>query len=253
MRCPKCGQEMIHINNQYICTACGIVANEFSPKQQILGAIKQKMAAQNTAKQEEYVSPVAIATEKPQAQQDISTNPVPKIDQQALAGITLDQIIKELAAGAVKLNKGTTDKNAEDYLDSGSEGEKVIPRIGTEGKEVASQESEASQKQIQPPPASVQVVQPVQPEAAQVENVAPANMTFSPPLTSQDTMGSLQVSQVLESDQEEIYPSHQVNPILIKTLIYVFVALVLFVIGYLIYTNPGARGFIDNTLKNLGK
>lgn len=244
---------MIHINNQYICTACGIVANEFSPKQQVLGAIKKKMAAQNTSKQEEYVSPVAIATEQPQAQQYIPPNPASKIDQQALAGITLDQIIKELAAGAVKLNKGTTDKNEEDYLDSGSEGEKIIPRIGTEGKEVASQDSEVPQKQVQAPPAPVQVAQPVQSEAIQVESVAPANMTFPPSSTSQDTMGSLQVSQVLEGDQEEIYPSHQVNPILIKTLIYVFVTLVLFVIGYLIYTNPGARGFIENTLKNLGK
>ena len=258
MRCPKCGQEMIHINNQYICTACGIVANEFSPRSQVLASIKKKMAAAQTAsQQEQYVSPSAVATaEKPAG---ISTmhrqeNAAAKGDMSVK---TLDQIAREM----VNQNQTREEIGGEPVpgfsvettpsMIPETEGEKIIPRpeqqVGAPGTE--EQNNPVQQAAVQAPET--------------VLHDADGGSLFASPAvqTSQGTGMTAPSSGVTDfslevgaTGSQMIYPSHQVNPILIKILIFVFALLALFVIGYFVYANfGGAKGFTDNFTRFLGE
>lgn len=258
MKCPKCGQEMIHINNQYICTACGIVANEFSPKSQVLASIKKKMAdAQAVSKQEEYISPSAIATAEKSAA--ISTmhgqgNPETKGD---MSGKTLDQIAREVVnqnqtreKTGGELVPGFSVESAPSMVPE-TEGEKVIPRSDQQAGI-----SEMEEQNILAQRAAVQT-----PEA--VPSSDDSGSLFESPAVQTDQGTGMAVPSSGTADfsleagttgSQIIYPSHQVNPILIKILISVFALLALFVIGYLVYANFSvAKGLIDNFIKFLGE
>lgn len=258
MRCPKCGQEMIHISNQHICTACGIVANEFSPKSQVLAQVKKKMAAaQAVPKQEEYISPTAVATaEKPAG---ISTMHPREdaADQAGMSGKTLDQIAREMVnqnqtredIGATPV-PGFSVKSTPNMIPE-EEGEKVIPRIEFQPEEPAVQEQSI----------------PVRPTAVQAPGAAPLSIDggglFAPPgaQTGQGANAAAPSSgtatfplEAGATGSEMVYPSHQVNPILIKIFIAVFSILVFFVIAYLLYANLSAvKGLVDNISRFLGE
>lgn len=216
MNCPKCGQEMIHISNQHICTACGIVANELSPKSQVLAQIKAKASTKVSSadKQEAYVSPVAVATEdRPQSGTMLNLHQNDQGIPRAESGpATLDRIINEMSAA-----KGTTVMQAEiigsgeSYIEQGGEGEKTIPRLETEN-------------------AGAKDAQQVQPQAQDVFVAQPTEIS------------------------QAVYPSHQVSPAIIKILISAVATLVFCVIGYFLYANfSGIRGFSDNISEYIGR
>ncbi|MEK7447715.1 MAG: hypothetical protein AAB632_02900, partial [Patescibacteria group bacterium] len=227
MKCPKCGQEMININNQYICTACGIVANEFSPKSQVLASIKRKMAAAQTIpQQEQYISPTAVATvEKPAGVSTMHNkeNSAVKVD---MSGKTLDQLARDV----VNQNQTREDiggapvpgfsVESTPNMVPETEGEKVIPR-----PQVAQEQSIPTQET------------PIQISEA-VPNNAENGSLFIPPeaQAGQSTVMTPQPGEKTDlvgtTGSQMVYPSHQINPILIKILITVFILLFLFIAGY---------------------
>ncbi len=246
MKCPKCGQEMIHINNQHICTVCGIVANEFSPKDQVLNQIRAKVkaqTAQNAQKQEEYVSPVAVAKEENRpAEKKYTVPPVHMSDK------TLDQMARALLVNQNSKADSSENENSEEIG-----AERVIPRIAEESVANEQVQEAAAHQQIQ----QNQTVQ--QPVEAQTINQEQQNAGFE---NQQENVGTSQVLQSSSIDfatepaplnSQMIYPSHQINPIFKKTLIVLFGIIVLFLVLYLLYKNfSGARALIDNITKYLG-
>lgn len=58
MKCPKCGQETISINNRDVCTVCGVVYGSSTPKEQVLTQIKEKVLPQKESGKEVFVSPI---------------------------------------------------------------------------------------------------------------------------------------------------------------------------------------------------
>lgn len=249
MKCPKCGQEMININNQYICTACGIVANEFSPRSQVLASIKKKMAAaQVVSVPEEYVSPTAVATaEKPTG---VSTmhNKENSATKKDTSGQTLEQIARDVVnqnqtredMGSVPVSGFSVESTPN--MVSETEGEKVIPRPE---QQLGVQETQEQNIPVQYAPTQVPENVPGSNDNGSLfmSPEVPANQatTMLPqPSGNTDLLGA--------TGSQTIYPSHQVNPILIKILITVFILLTLFVIGYFAYNNLGIVNFITKFL-----
>lgn len=242
MKCPKCGQEMIHINNQHICTVCGIVANEFSPKDQVLNQIRAKVkaqTAQNTPKEEEYISPVAVAKEKnevidrTEAAKKYIVQPTPMSDK------TLDQMARALM---VNQNSKVESSETENGEEVGAE--KVIPRIVETSPEEGSsiQTAAVSQPNLDVQNSEASILQ---------ENVVKEKNTeeFIMPESGKTDF----TVEPAPASSQMVYPSHQVNPILMKILIGLIVLMIFLVICYIIYANfRGARGLIDGIIQYLG-
>ncbi len=288
MKCPKCGQETVNINNKHICTACGIVTNEASaPKEQILRQIKEKLAGQ--APQEKYVSPVELMKEA----NAVATQPVASALNYPLASkiaVMPKHSIPDFPGGvqppprkietnhhfqnaeenfAVQVgamqtpdqngdekqsifpNHGNIHVGPESDNDFGSETRAGLPELNIEPihKEVSPRPISQAQNTVSAIPAPVPQGEPI-PNAAQaipasggaqasgIQNVAPAPTGPVP--------GGF---QAFSADEETIYPSHQVSPILIKILIFSFVALALFGVVYLLYD----QAHIFSSMGNIGQ
>lgn len=231
MKCPRCGQETVNISNKHICTACGIVISEPTPRDQVLNQIRSKVASQNARAQATHSAPKDMDTQQPNVL-EVATKKEekPTPNHEMVAEKTLDQISKEMMMLQNSLPKeGAEDAQTVNIQET--DGERVIPRLETVG--VAPQAPQQAEIPIQAQPIQpVEISQP--PEATSV--VAPAYANSTP------------------ASEQAIYPSHQVNPIILRALIGLVVVVLLTIGGYVVYSSLSGTGkFTDNMIKYLGE
>lgn len=231
MYCPKCGQPAVHLNGRDICTKCGIVFDSALPREQILNQIKSKVAQARAKNSQEtdYTSPIAVASQaRPFLPQES-----PSSDFQS--NRTVEEIQKETRLGKEAAEARIQPKNAS--------------------------EQKAYQQPIPKEPTIYEFNKAENMTASEVQNtpVQSSPSTASMPSASSGHLGTQNQQTVSYQNtdttgNEVVYPSHEVNPLLIKIFISVFSTLIFFVIVYVMYVNFGAaKAVVDNIIKFLGE
>jgi len=240
---------MIHINNQHICTSCGIVASEFTPKDQVLTEIQNKLAKVkvNSPQREEYYSPVALAqiAQSQAARPNQLNNQHPQRvvnDKVFPEDATLDKILAQLGHQSGMQGQPTA------YVGSAVQAPDIAP-----SKQYIPRNPQASEQ-----PQNLDFIEG---NGEYINNVVSEKVIQGqtevvekepPKLTPEEMTEISKQPEEVQSVAEEVYPSHQVNPILIKIFVIVFAALLMFVIGYFLSTNAKFKNFV-NLIKNAGQ
>ncbi|RJO62055.1 hypothetical protein C4544_00965 [candidate division WS5 bacterium] len=227
MYCPKCGQVTVHLNGRDICTKCGIVFDNDLPKEQILRQIRSKIAKTQArgTQDESYTSPIAVASKNPVLPKESSPSIV--VADRTVGEIQRDTRLGKEAAEAKEEAQATQSAKSTPNLPG--------PTIYDFGETASASLSEQQSVPLQNTDVSASADSP----AAQGNIIQNQQAVYQ----GANTAGS-----------ETIYPSHEVNPILIKIFISVFSILVFFVIVYILYANfSAAKGMIDNIIRFLGE
>jgi uncharacterized Zn finger protein (UPF0148 family) len=249
MYCPKCGQITVNLNGRDICTKCGIVFDNALPREQVLSQIRSKMAKQVSSNEEQYTSPIAVAKRK-NSQEKIISNKIPADTAKTNTPSrtkTLEDIQREIRAGQrPPEDSATQSQNTLSRQEAMPEGDFLRGGEGAVSAPEAPIIHEFNEPSGSQPASSIQNI-----SADSIASNTPA-VNITPQNTSEkDTLSSESINTY---ENQAVYPSHQVNPILIKIFITVFSILVFFVIVYILYANFGAaRGLVDNIIRFLGE
>ncbi len=280
MKCPKCGQEAVNINNRHICTACGIVVDNFgAPKEQILGQLRSKVAPPK-APIEQYISPMQKARELSARQRE------EELDRMASGTVALaegqHEKLSKAFPSAVPERKLpdfpiniAPDLQTNHHLKTTAKEEPVVQEIPKQ--EVPEQEApkaptvfpthsvveaggQHEEIQLDVPEAKEVNIEPIHPDVVS-ENIVTPNVPVpekqpeasapappAPAITA--NAGNIYAGQI---NSKSIYPSHQVNPILLKILIFSLLALLIFAVVYLIYSSTNGFSGAGNISQFLGE
>ncbi len=221
MFCPKCGQVTINLNNKEVCTNCGIVFDDLNAKEQVLSQIRAKAQVKTAPEEpvEEYISPAGLVTKaepmpKPRAYEHTEKN--------IQASGTIEEMARRMHTPPIK----------------------IAPPVAQAAVEIAPAES------------SVQKVIPQeQPAFKNPSAMMPPSAPSPAVQTSSKSSAELQINTE-ENEQPNaprIYPSHEVNPILIKMLIGIFVIALLVLGGMFLYSHlTFLRDTVNNIIKGVG-
>lgn len=234
MYCPKCGQPTVHLNGRDICTKCGIVFDSVHPREQILSQIKSKVVQTRAKNSQEtdYTSPIAIASQaRPFLPQES-----PSGDFQS--NRTVEEIQRETRLGkeAAEARIQPQGTNPQKTYQQPTPKEPTIYEFN-KAENMTVSDSEVQNTPIQSSPSTTSMPS-----------------TSSGHLSTQNQQTVNYQNTDTKIGNGAVYPSHEVNPILIKIFISVFSTLIFFVIVYVLYVNFGAvKAVVDNIIKFLGE
>ncbi len=231
MYCPKCGQITINLNGKEVCTNCGIVFDDLMPKEQVLSQISAKAKAKNAIFEpvEEYISPVGQVAQR---KQKPVSRPAEPFEKKIPPASTITEIQKHLNNPTMTISEAR--------LAPASSAGSSIQRVMPEPIELKSQRIDST---LVPNPENISVL----------STTNQTNTTPPIPASPQPQQNIYENNSLESIVTQGVYPSHEVNPILIKTLIGVSVLTIVGIGSLLLYSHlTFLRDTVDNMIKGVG-